>query len=61
MKKYYFINAGENPDRIYGDGYPVCIDQAEFDRLSREWDLDLHEIMHEASPEEIAEYGVYDA
>jgi len=61
MKRYYFINAGENPDKIYGSGNPVCIDQAEFDRLCKEWNVDLHEQMHEATEEEIAQYGVYDS
>ena len=47
-KTYYFIDYGINPDSIYGDGYPVCLDEAEVQRLSREWGVDLFEQMHEA-------------
>lgn len=60
-KTYYFINDNVNPDAIYGNGNPVCIDRAETDRLSGEWECDLMEQMHEASEEEIDQYGKYDS
>lgn len=60
MKTYYFPNDG-HADAIYGSQYPVCLDEAEVKRLSREWGEDLFEVMHEATPDEIAEYGVYNS
>lgn len=62
MKKtFWFMNDGINPDTIYGSGYPVCIDTEELERLSQEWGVDLREQMHEASEDEITEYGIYDS
>lgn len=58
MKTYYFINDDINPDTIYGSAYPYCMERSEVDQLSREWDVDLYEQMHEATESEIAEYGV---
>lgn len=62
MKKtYYFPDAGIYAVDIFGGDSPVCIDSAEVERLGKEWDMDLFEHMHEATDEEIAEYGVYDS
>lgn len=67
MKTYYF------PDTEYIDGVfcrelPICIDAAEMERLAHEWETEetsvsdiIQEQFHEATPEEIAEYGVYDS
>lgn len=62
MKKtYYFPDAGTDGIEIFTGGEsPVCIDGEEVERLSKEWDIDLMEHMHEATPEEIAEYGTSD-
>lgn len=58
MKTYYFINSDINPEAIYGSEYPYCMDLAEVERLSREWDVDLFGQMHEATADEIAEFGI---
>lgn len=62
MKTYYFA---EYPlaDLIYGDE-PICIDLADVSRIANEMSLttnDLLSLMHEASDDEIAEWGVYDS
>lgn len=46
------------PD-IFGGESPCCIDTIEVVRLSREWDVNLFNQLHRATPEEIAEYGSY--
>ena len=61
MKKKYYFADDEYIDSIY-NGSPVCIDMAELKRLAREWEMttaELRQQMHEASAEEIAEYGIY--
>ena len=55
---FYIITEGPDADRIYGDQYPTCLSRAEVERLSKEWAVDLLSVMHEASAEEIAEYGI---
>lgn len=58
---YYFINYDVNPDTIFGSEYPRCITDKEIARLSSEWGkLDLIESFHEATADEIAEFGIYD-
>lgn len=58
---YYFIDSSVNPDTIYGDQAPHCITMLEIERLSKEWEEpNLMDKFHEATPEEIAAYGVYD-
>ena len=62
MKTYYIANP-EYSDAIYGNQTPTCIDLAEVERLAREWDMTTEELleqMHEASEDEIAEYGIYE-
>jgi 2-iminoacetate synthase ThiH len=61
MKTYYFANSGCD---LFGGYDPICIDLAEVERLAREWDMTTEELldqMHEASLDEIEEYGVYDS
>lgn len=63
MKKTYYIANNEYSDNIYGSDDPICIDLNEVKRLAREWDMTTKELldqMHEASEEEIAEWGVYE-
>ena len=60
-KTYYIVTEGIEADRIYGDQEPICLSATEVIRLSAEWGVNLFEIMHEASPEEIEQYGTYDA
>ena len=63
MKTYYFPNA-ENADAFFGSQSPVCVDAWELDRLAAEWGMESDELraqVHEASEDEIAEYGVYDS
>ncbi len=59
-QKYYIVTDGVEVDNIYGDQSPICLCETEVYRLSAEWGVDLFEIMHEASPSEIAKYGFYD-
>lgn len=62
MKKYYFPD-DEYIDSIFGWQDPICLDRAETDRLSHEdggWE-NIWDQVHEASADEIAEYGVYDS
>lgn len=65
-KKYYFPN-DEHIDRVFGAEMPCCLDAAEVDRLAIEWSNDggmpenVLEQFHEATADEIAEYGVYDS
>lgn len=63
MKTYYFPNS-EHEEAFFGSDYPVCVDVEELRRLARGWDLTWEEMMeqvHEASKDEIEEYGTYDA
>ena len=60
LAKYYIVTEGPVADKIYGDQYPVCLSEREVTRLCNEWETNLFDIMHEASAEEIAEYGVYE-
>ena len=60
---YYFAN-DEYVDYIYGSGELVCIDFAEVKRLASEWKMTIEELMkqvHEATAEEITQYGIYDS
>lgn len=62
MKTYYICDS-ENFDRIFGNQYPVCITKTEIMRLATEWEIELCDLMeqfHEASKNEIEEYGVDD-
>lgn len=60
-RTYYFINSDINPDTIYGSEMPCCITENEIARLAAEWECpDLMDQFHEATEDEIAEYGVYD-
>lgn len=61
-KTYYFAN-DEYIDAVYV-GDPVCIDRTEVQRLASEWDMTEEELMdqlHEATADEIEEFGVYDS
>ena len=63
MKTYYFPNPEFN-DSFFGGSDAVCVDHAEALRLASEWDMTETEIMeqlHEATADEISEYGVYDS
>lgn len=62
MKTYYMANT-EHFDNIYGSDIPVCIGLNEVKRLAREWDMTTDEMMeqfHEATTDEIEEYGIYE-
>lgn len=63
MKTYYFPNDEFNND-FFGGFDAVCVDIAEVQRIASEWGMSETEIMdrmHEATADEIAEYGVYDS
>ena len=58
---YYFIDSTgttELEDKIFGSCEPYCMTEAEVRALSREWDVDLFEVMHEADEDEINTYGI---
>lgn len=58
---YYFPDFDIH-ESFFGNGDPICVDAAEIERLAVEWEFpDLMEHMHEASEDEINEYGVYDS
>lgn len=64
MKKmtYYFPNEGET-DAFFGSASPVCVDMEELKELANGWGVSLDELLeqvHEATEEEMAEYGCYD-
>lgn len=64
MKKTYYIADSEYSDAIYGDQLPTCLDMAEVERLAREWDMTTDELlaqMHEATADDIDEFGAYDS
>lgn len=56
----YIVTDGQEAESVYGDQMPTCLPEEEVRRLSLEWGTDLFEIMHEATTEEIATYGVYE-
>lgn len=58
--KYYFVTDLELSDEIYGSSQPYCMSEDEVVRLSREWETDLFESMHEADADELKRWGVYD-
>ena len=59
MKPYYLPTT--DWDTFFGNQSPVCIDEAERDRLASEWGMDVNEDFREATEDEIAEYGVYNS
>lgn len=64
MKKTYYIADTEYSDAIYGDQLPTCLDLTEVERLAREWDMTADELlaqMHEATEDDINEFGIYNA
>lgn len=62
MKTYYFPD-DEHIDKFFGSYDYICVDKRELERLARDWGMSFDELraqVHEASADEIAEYGVYD-
>lgn len=59
MKTYYLPTT--DWDTFFGNQHPVCIDEAERNRLASEWGMDVNEDFREATEDEITEYGVYDS
>lgn len=56
--KVYFFPDDDINDAFFGSASPVCVTREEVDRLAREWDdPDLMDHMHEATAEELEEYG----
>lgn len=69
MKTYYFVDK-KYFDHVFGGSSPICVDEAERDRLIRGWEqpddpeLTWEELLkqwHEADDVEISKYGVYDS
>lgn len=67
MKQEYYFPNSEHIDCWFGGSDPVCIDRQEAERLATAWETeekaaaDILNQLHEATTEEIAEYGVYDS
>lgn len=70
MKKTYYFTGSEYFERVFGGSDPVCVDESERDRLIRGWEQPgeseltreaLLEQWHEATADEIEQYGVYDS
>lgn len=61
MKTYYFVTNEMDADGIYGNAYPYCMTEEEVKYLSAEWDVNLFEKMHEATADELAQFGTGDA
>lgn len=60
--KIYYLPNDEIWNSFFGSQNPVCVDQAEVERLAREWDdEDLMDKMHEASDSDIEDYGCYNS
>lgn len=62
-KDYFFPNIDQE-DAFFGGQTPICVDRKELERLAVGWGIELEDLMkqvHEADPEEIREYGVYNA
>ena len=60
MKTYYFVTNEMDADGIYGNAYPYCMTEEEVKYLSAEWDVNLFEKMHEATADELAQFGTGD-
>ena len=63
MKTYYFPD-NTHFDFFFGAESPVCVDAEELQRLADGWGLTLDELrdqVHEATADEISEYGVYNS
>lgn len=63
-KKVYYFPDNAYVDAFFGRGDWVCVDQEELHRLAVAWEMDFSELreqVHEATPAEIAEYGIYDS
>lgn len=59
--KKYYVADDEYMDAFYGSQYPVCVDRQEIKRLAAAWCVPVKKLLsevHEASAEEIAEYGI---
>ena len=62
-REYYFPNV-DREDAFFGSQAPICVDKKELEFLAAGWGLEIEDLMeqvHEADPEEIMEYGVYNA
>ena len=63
MKTYYFPDEEHEID-FFGCCDPICVDEKELHLLSEGWDITWEEILdqvHEATEEEKAKWGTYEA
>lgn len=56
---FYLPAEGIDPATIYGEEDITCISAEEIQRLGTEWGTDVMSQMRPATPEEMAEYGIY--
>ena len=64
VDKTYYLPIDWDTFDIFGQENPTCIDHAECERLSRDYDLDLDYFMsemREATMQELQIYGTYNA
>lgn len=59
-KKYYVLNDDVDPQVIFGQVFGACVDDEVIASLVEDFDEDIRECFHEASEEEIREYGTVD-
>lgn len=64
FSKKYFFPDDDHIESFFGSAMPVCVDLEELKRLAVGWGISFDELRgqtHEASRNEIAEYGVYNS
>ena len=58
--QYFIPIDGAAAESIFYDQDVVCLSENEVYRLNREWGKNLFNVMREATPEEIKQFGTYD-
>lgn len=62
-RTYYFPNI-DREEAFFGSQMPICVDRKELEHLADGWGIDIEDLMeqvHEADPDEIESYGIYNA
>lgn len=62
-RMYYFPNIDQE-EAFFGSQMPICVDKKELEHLADGWGVDIEDLMkqvHEADPDEIESYGIYNA
>lgn len=59
-KKYYALNEDVDPQVVFGQIFGACVDDEVIASVVEDLGENAREMFHEASPEEIEEYGTVD-